>query len=817
MRIRGGDSRSGEAGGSVGFYCDGAKITYLWDARLCGGSEITLVERRNPIAVTVLSGGVGRTTDAAADSVDGTSKNSRKSRPQEGIMGGIGGTRCVSIAVQTALYALLVAMIFPSGKGVAQLRVDTLMDARRVYSLVRLSSGDMFLKTDDEVLHSRDDGASWETLPLPDQMRIIGKIAMVWRDNASGLLHAPSSTIAGGYVFAWTEDRGAHWTVDEFIPSERLGFSKTYGAFSPIQLTGDSSFLTIVDARLYGTKDRGMTYYHIEKPGYVNNLHFDGQFGWMQIVRDYRNTDRELHVTTDGGVTWSHCALPVIVRKFELHPSGRAILQGGPAARDVYLTAPHEIHILPTGVPSGWELAYSEQSEYIYIDSLHRCFYSTNGLPDYPGHRHNTGYIYFSSNGGDRWFRTEAPKALGTAIGVKPGVVLFTTEDNRLLRVTLTNERPFDLKAVNTSSADAPGVTLIWSDSSGGRFSSAMIERAYSGSIWVQVGTVQPPDQYFIDETVVANTPVRYRVTLVTPAGSLRQISDTLTALPDVYVNFLSYLLQSKDEPITFKWPSGIGSGGSVTGTVTCTYLGYVDSSRWERVHTFDVKAIHSNGDTLLARDCLHEYRGPEPNFAQPCGFPSFGILGLESREPLEIDSDSTMFYQYSGPFLCYYPTIMFADTDSMHFTSGSRVWANPRTTFTAVRGKGIIRKHYSWYEIDEMGQEHSADIRWERMDAVNNIGGRDVSKSSRPVFVYPNPLSSSATIQYSVRSNGPVRISVHDMLGREVAVVLEALRSPGEHSVVIDASVLAAGMYICRVTTEGGRSSSSALLQRLR
>ncbi|MCZ7557728.1 MAG: T9SS type A sorting domain-containing protein [Bacteroidia bacterium] len=717
--------------------------------------------------------------------------------------------------LRTGLLMLLALQSMLLTPCIAQLRIDTLLNAQRVSSLVRLKSGDLFLKTNDAVLHSRDDGQSWEPLPLPDQMRDVGKIAMVWRDNASGLLHAASSTIAGGYVFAWTEDCGAHWTVDEFIPSERFGFSKTYGAFSPIQLTGDSSFFTIVDARLYGTKDRGRTYYHIEKPGYVNNLHFDGQFGWMQIVRHIRENDTELHVTTDGGATWSQPELPVIVRKFELHPSGRGILQGGPVARDVYATAPHEITLEPTGVPSGWELAYSEHSEYIYIDSLHRGFYSTIGLPSYPGRSHSKGYIYFSSDGGERWFRTQAPDALHTAIGIAPGVVLFRTREDRLLRVTLTDERSFILTAKNTSSFDAPRITLTWSDPSCGSYKSAAVERSYAGSEWVHVGSVLPPDQYFIDEMLTPGYSVRYRVTLITPEGSIRQISDTLTALPDVYVNFLSYILQPRDEPIKFRYPVAAGGGGPAANILTCTYRGYVDSSRWERVHTFEVTVISPKGDTLQARDCLHEYRGPEPSFAQPCGFPSFGILGFERLTPLEIENDSTMLYQSSGPFLCHYPSSVFADTDSMQFTIGLRMWAYPLITFTAARGKGIIRKHYSWYEIDEMGQEHSADVRWERMDAVNTIGARDVANASTPVFVYPNPVSASATIEYNVRSHGSVRISVHDMLGREVVVVLDARRSPGVYFAVFDASILPAGMYICRVVTGGG--SSSALLQRFR
>ena len=47
----------------------------------------------------------------------------------------------------------------------------------------------------------------------------------------------------------------------------------------------------------------------------------------------------------------------------------------------------------------------------------------------------------------------------------------------------------------------------------------------------------------------------------------------------------------------------------------------------------------------------------------------------------------------------------------------------------------------------------------------------------------YPNPAGAAATVEYSLLKVGQVQLSVHDLLGREVAVVLDAVQSAGDHN----------------------------------
>lgn len=67
----------------------------------------------------------------------------------------------------------------------------------------------------------------------------------------------------------------------------------------------------------------------------------------------------------------------------------------------------------------------------------------------------------------------------------------------------------------------------------------------------------------------------------------------------------------------------------------------------------------------------------------------------------------------------------------------------------------------------------------------------------------YPNPFNPSTSIKYNLAKAGNVMLKVHDVLGREVAVLVNGKQEAGLHSVTFDASNLTSGMYIARLYTD--------------
>ena len=60
----------------------------------------------------------------------------------------------------------------------------------------------------------------------------------------------------------------------------------------------------------------------------------------------------------------------------------------------------------------------------------------------------------------------------------------------------------------------------------------------------------------------------------------------------------------------------------------------------------------------------------------------------------------------------------------------------------------------------------------------------------------YPNPFNPSTTIQYQVSSPTNVSIKVYDLLGNEVATIVNEWKEAGNYEVEFDASKLSSGIY---------------------
>jgi mannan endo-1,4-beta-mannosidase len=89
----------------------------------------------------------------------------------------------------------------------------------------------------------------------------------------------------------------------------------------------------------------------------------------------------------------------------------------------------------------------------------------------------------------------------------------------------------------------------------------------------------------------------------------------------------------------------------------------------------------------------------------------------------------------------------------------------------------------------------------------------------------YPNPFNPTTVIRYQLSAVSDVRLTVYDLLGREVAVLVNERKSPGRYEVRFSAkggsasganeSSLASGAYFCRLTAGGFTATKKLLLTR--
>lgn len=79
----------------------------------------------------------------------------------------------------------------------------------------------------------------------------------------------------------------------------------------------------------------------------------------------------------------------------------------------------------------------------------------------------------------------------------------------------------------------------------------------------------------------------------------------------------------------------------------------------------------------------------------------------------------------------------------------------------------------------------------------------------------YPNPFNPSTTFEFQTAKPGMVRLKIFDLLGREVATVIQDHKNPGKYKVTWDASSMASGIYFYRL--QAGKFSDTKKLLLLK
>jgi hypothetical protein len=124
------------------------------------------------------------------------------------------------------------------------------------------------------------------------------------------------------------------------------------------------------------------------------------------------------------------------------------------------------------------------------------------------------------------------------------------------------------------------------------------------------------------------------------------------------------------------------------------------------------------------------------------------------------------------------------AGYDSLWF-SGSRGFYRHRR----YSHGSAIGQYYSWVDVDLLGSPTAAQ--------KNSLG---LPEKLILFQNYPNPFNPSTTIRYELPRSSEVRLSVFDILGREVSVLVNERRDAGVHEVKFDGSNFSSGVYFYRL-----------------
>jgi len=79
----------------------------------------------------------------------------------------------------------------------------------------------------------------------------------------------------------------------------------------------------------------------------------------------------------------------------------------------------------------------------------------------------------------------------------------------------------------------------------------------------------------------------------------------------------------------------------------------------------------------------------------------------------------------------------------------------------------------------------------------------------------FPNPFNPSTSIKFDLPKDGNIRLSVMDVLGREVSVVADEFKKAGSYTATFDASKLSSGIYFYSLQTKNFTITKKMILVR--
>jgi len=138
------------------------------------------------------------------------------------------------------------------------------------------------------------------------------------------------------------------------------------------------------------------------------------------------------------------------------------------------------------------------------------------------------------------------------------------------------------------------------------------------------------------------------------------------------------------------------------------------------------------------------------------------------------------------------------------------------------LRGKGTTSDYTNYSYIDK---GLNAGKYYYRLKQKDFDGTSDYSKQievnvTTPMEYaleqnYPNPFNPSTRIKYSVKEKNYVSLKVYDVLGNQVATLVDEVKEAGQYELIYNASNLSSGVYHYTLTVDNFTSTKKFVLMK--
>ncbi len=187
-------------------------------------------------------------------------------------------------------------------------------------------------------------------------------------------------------------------------------------------------------------------------------------------------------------------------------------------------------------------------------------------------------------------------------------------------------------------------------------------------------------------------------------------------------------------------------------------------------------------GDTLAVMDIFYSYRNLDGEWAAPINITNTTNINESGSHLAPTMKKESVSGGYDVTFYSMYWYEEGNTTPITNSVNPSEIFIAPITQFVPITG------------VEEEG------IKLNSFSLDQN---------------YPNPFNPSTVVNYTLAKRSNVTLKVYDVLGKEVANLVNNSQEAGTHQVTFDASNLASGLYIYTLNAGDFSSSKKMMLMK--
>jgi hypothetical protein len=204
----------------------------------------------------------------------------------------------------------------------------------------------------------------------------------------------------------------------------------------------------------------------------------------------------------------------------------------------------------------------------------------------------------------------------------------------------------------------------------------------------------------------------------------------------------------------------------------------------------------------------LPEYVAPD-YVSDPAAIPQMGTHWIDTTSG-ELHGEvftQTFIYGYYGKLIFFEPmiTVDYLET-------------HPDTVIDIKQPEAFELEGYypTTYSIKYVNQEYHVVLKDFIFHTATPVSVDDTGLLPSQISLsqnYPNPFNPSTRIKYVITEAAKVKLAVYDILGNEVATLVNGERNAGVHEVEFDGKDLTSGVYIYKLTAGNFVESKKLML----